>query len=102
MFFLVTEDLLVPSSSQPFDKLGLSVFPNPTTSTLHLQLQYSHATQGKLLIENLAGQALHTEALNLGPTLQSSEVDVADCTSGVCVLRLQTGLEQVVRKFVKE
>lgn len=102
MVFLVTEDLLVHSSSQPFDKLDFSVFPNPTASTLHLQLQHPQAAQGKLLIENLAGQTLYAEDLDLSPVLQSWEVDVAGWPSGVYVVRLQAGGEQVVRKFVKE
>ncbi|NRA52423.1 MAG: T9SS type A sorting domain-containing protein, partial [Phaeodactylibacter sp.] len=72
------------------------------TSTLHLQLQRAQSTQGQLQIENLSGQTLHTEALNLNPALQSWQVDVADWPSGVYVVRLQTGSEQVVRKFVKE
>jgi hypothetical protein len=102
MVFLVTEDLLVHSYNQPSNELSLSVFPNPATSTLHLQLRHAQSTQGKLQIENLSGQTLHTEALNLGPALQSWRVNVADWPSGVYVVRLQAGGQQVVRKFVKE
>ena len=82
--------------------MQLTLFPNPTTSTLHLQLQHAQSTQGQLQIENLAGQTLHTEALDLGPALQSWQVDVADWPSGVYVVRLRAGAEQVVRKFVVE
>ena len=102
MVFLVTEELLVSTNNQPLGKLVFTLFPNPTTSTLHLQLQHAQSTQGKLQIENLAGQTLHTEDLNLSPALQSWEVDVADWPSGVYVVRLRAGAEQVVRKFVKE
>lgn len=102
MTIQVTPDLIVSNSNPFLQPDGLNLFPNPTTSTLHLQLQYSQATQGKLLIENLAGQTLHAEALKLRPALQSWQVDVADWPSGVYVVRLQAGAEQVVRKFVKE
>ncbi|WP_425422171.1 T9SS type A sorting domain-containing protein [Phaeodactylibacter xiamenensis] len=83
-------------------KIRLNLFPNPTSSALHIQLQHAQSTQGKLQIENLSGQTLHTETLNLSPTLQSWQVDVADWPSGVYVVRLQAGSEQVVRKFVVE
>jgi hypothetical protein len=102
MMVEIDSSLLVNSILQPIPIDQLTLFPNPTTSTLHLQLQYSQATQGKLLIENLAGQTLHAEALKLRPALQSWEVDVAGWPSGVYVVRLQAGAEQVVRKFVKE
>jgi hypothetical protein len=95
-------DLVVSTEESIGDDFEINLFPNPTTSTLHLQLQYSQATQGKLLIENLAGQTLYAEALKLRPALQSWQVDVADWPSGVYVVRLQAGAEQVVRKFVKE
>ena len=91
-------------SNLSFDSIeGLvSIFPNPANSTLNIQLQHNQSTQGKLQIENLSGQTLHTETLNLSPNLQSWQVDVADWPSGVYVVRLQAGADQVVRKFVKE
>ena len=102
MTIQVTPDLVV-SNRDLFPQLNeLILFPNPTTSTLHLQLQHAQSAQGKLLIENLAGQTLHAQALNLSPSLQSWEVDVADWPSGVYVVRLQAGAQQVVRKFVVE
>jgi hypothetical protein len=95
-------DLVVSTEESIGDDFKINLFPNPSTSILHLQLQHAQSTQGKLLIENLAGQTLHTEALDLSPALQSWRVDVADWPSGVYVMRLQAGSEQVVRKFVKE
>ena len=91
-------------SNLSFDSIeGLvSLFPNPANSTLNIQLQYTQSTQGQLQIENLSGQTLHTEALNLNPALQSWQVDVADWPSGVYMVRLQAGAEQVVRRFVVE
>ena len=91
-------------SNLSFDSIeGLvSIFPNPANSTLNIQLQHNQSTQGKLQIENLSGQTLHTETLNLSPNLQSWQVDVADWPSGVYVVRLLAGSDQVVRKFVKE
>ncbi|NRA52424.1 MAG: T9SS type A sorting domain-containing protein [Phaeodactylibacter sp.] len=94
-----------PVSIAPEEQIAamqLTLFPNPTTSTLHIQLQHAQSTQGKLQIENLTGQTLHAETLNLSPALQSWQVDVADWPSGVYVVRLLAGAKQVVRKFVKE
>ena len=102
MTIQVTPDLVV-SNSDLFPLLNdLVIFPNPSNSTLNLQFQFPQSTQGKLQIENLSVQTLHTEALDLSPALQSWQVDVADWPSGVYVVRLQAGGQQVVRKFVKE
>lgn len=102
LMFEIDEEMIVSQYEVESTEDGFWLFPNPTTSTLHLQLQHAQATQGKLQIENLAGQILHAEALTLSPTLQSWQVDVADWPSGVYVVRLLAGSDQVVRKFVKE
>jgi hypothetical protein len=102
LMFEIDEEMIVSQYEVESTEDGFWLFPNPTTSTLHLQLQRAQATQGKLQIENLAGQTLHAETLNLSPTLQSWRVDVADWPSGVYVVRLLAGAQQVVRKFVKE
>jgi hypothetical protein len=98
----IDSNMLVSSLDIAPLKAIMSLFPNPANSTLNIQLQHNQSTQGKLQIENLSGQTLHTEALNLNPALQSWQVDVADWPSGVYVVRLQAGAEQVVRKFVVE
>ncbi|MCR9103221.1 MAG: T9SS type A sorting domain-containing protein [bacterium] len=95
-------DLVVNTKKVSDESFKINLFPNPTTSTLHLQLKHAQSTQGKLQIENLSGQTLHAEALNLSPDLQSCQVNVADWPSGVYVVRLLAGSDQVVRKFVKE
>ena len=82
--------------------VGFQLFPNPVSSTLHLKLQQLHTTEGKLIIENLSGQMLYTEDLNLSPAPRSWQLDVGGWPSGVYVVRLQVGGEQMVRKFVKE
>lgn len=100
--FEIDEEMIVSQLEVESTEDGFWLFPNPVSSTLHLQLQFPQSTQGKLLIENLAGQTLHTEALNLSPALQSWQVDVADWPSGVYVVRLLAGAQQVGRKFVVE
>ncbi|WP_282782131.1 T9SS type A sorting domain-containing protein, partial [Phaeodactylibacter xiamenensis] len=82
--------------------VGFQLFPNPVRSTLHLKLPQLHITEGKLIIENLSGQMLYTEDLNLSPASRSWQLDVGGWPSGVYVVRLQVGAEQMVRKFVKE
>jgi hypothetical protein len=81
---------------------SFQLFPNPVSSTLHLQLPQLHTTEGKLIIENLSGQMLYTEDLNLSPAPRSWQLDVGGWPRGVYVVRLQVGAEQMVRKFVKE
>ena len=102
LMFEIDEEMIVSQLEVESTEEGFWLFPNPVTSTLQLQLRHTQSTQGKLQIENLSGQTLHTEALNLSPALQSWQVDVADWPRGVYVVRLLAGSEQVVRKFVKE
>jgi len=96
----VDSNMLVSSLNLSPLKGMMSFFPNPAYSTLNIQTQYTQSTKGKLLIENLAGQTIHSEDLNLSPVLQSWQVNVSNWSSGVYVVRLQAGAEQVVQRFV--
>ena len=85
------------------DLLGRSISISPNPATDHLQIQLpSLSTSAALTIQNLQGQALYQNRLQLSPTLQTHEIQVAGWPAGVYVLRVQSGERQWVRKFVVE
>lgn len=100
MMIDIDESMLV-STAVPFVKGILSLFPNPVTLTLTLQLNSFQAESATLTLRNAAGQLQHQEQLKLGPQLQQHQVDVSAWPPGVYFLRLQAGGRQVVRRFVK-
>ena len=96
----VTDDILV-SNRAGLQQLALpSIYPNPATEQLNIQTQGIFAS-AVLVIQNLQGQTLHQEKLQLSPTLQEHQVDLRDWPAGVYVLSLQAeGNAPVVRRFV--
>ena len=93
-----------PVSATPKEQMAtlrITLFPNPAKDLLQIQLP-SLPTSAALTIQNLQGQTLYQDRLQLSPTLQTHEVQVAGWPAGVYVLRVQSGARQWVRKFVVE
>ncbi|MCO6492498.1 MAG: T9SS type A sorting domain-containing protein [Phaeodactylibacter sp.] len=100
MMIDIDESMLV-SAAAPFIDGILSLFPNPATHTLQLQLNSFQAEKATLTIHNAAGQMQYREQLELSPQLQPHQVDVSAWPPGVYFLSLQAGGRQAVRRFVK-
>ena len=98
----IDESILVGENSISAGAPVLSIYPNPAQEALHLQLSHFQATDALLQVMNLQGQALYQNRLQLSPTLQTHEIQVAGWPAGVYVLRVQSGERQWVRKFVVE
>ena len=97
----ITEEDIITNTQQEELAEGVDLFPNPATDHLQIQLP-SLSTSAALTIQNLQGQALYQNRLQLSPTLQTHEIQVAGWPAGVYVLRVQSGERQWVRKFVVE
>ena len=101
MTILVTDDMLVSNRSVLQPTSLLSVYPNPAKDIVQIQLP-NLSSPADLTIQNLQGQTLLRDRIQLSPALQTHEIQVADWPAGVYVLRVQSGERQWVRKFVVE
>jgi len=89
------------TSEDQMTTLQINLFPNPVTSQLNIQLP-SLSTPADLTIQNLQGQTLFRDRIQLSPALQTHEIQVVDWPAGLYILRVQSGARQWVRKFVVE
>jgi len=76
----------------------LSIFPNPAFNQLNIT--YNIAQQGVVNIFDVLGRKVME--FTLYPYFKSRIIDVTDLTAGMYELRLITGNEELVKKFVKE
>jgi len=95
------EDIVLETEEKASEAHNLSLFPNPATHTLHLQLSSFQPAAATLTIQNAAGQLLRQEQLELSVQMRQHSVDVSSWPPGVYFLRVQAGGRQVVRRFVK-
>lgn len=99
----VDSSMLVSTYAPSLLQGVLSVYPNPTQETLHLQLSHFKADNALLQVMNLQGQTLHQESLQLSPAIEGHEIDLRGWPAGVYVLSIQAeGSAPVVRKIVVE
>ncbi len=81
-------------SNTAFERIGLSIYPNPTSKLLHIEA--SQTDISRVEIFDLQGkQVMQVSATNL------SEIDVSQLTNGMYFLKVSTSDGELTRKFVK-
>lgn len=74
------------------------VFPNPTASTLTIQLKNSLSTKGQLVIKDIAGRTVATQTVNASTAL--IPVNVQQLPAGRYFLTIQNNNELIKESFV--
>ncbi|KGE89380.1 MAG: T9SS type A sorting domain-containing protein [Phaeodactylibacter xiamenensis] len=102
MTMLVTEELIL-SSLPGAESLPavVSIYPNPAASMVNIDFA-APGQSVEVAILNLEGKVMRRLEVEGSSAVRTEQIDVADWPSGVYLLRLQTGSEQVVRRFVVE
>ncbi|WP_421946971.1 T9SS type A sorting domain-containing protein [Phaeodactylibacter xiamenensis] len=102
MTMLVTEELILSSlpGAQSLPAV-VSIYPNPAASMVNIDFA-APGQSVEVAILNLEGKVMRRLEVEGSSAVRTEQIDVADWPSGVYLLRLQTGSEQVVRRFVVE
>lgn len=82
---------------------SLSVYPNPATDAITLNINSTVAASGCVLsISNILGQSVYTNQVKLQNGSNTINVNVASLTTGTYIVSLRNGKEVLNSKFVKE
>ncbi len=78
---------------------NLHLFPNPTNATIFVQLDLIKTANVTLQVTTIVGQSVVSKVVG---TMQSEliELPTNNLASGVYILHINTGTEQITRKFV--
>ena len=90
-------ELLEEASAEP----TLSLFPNPTATTLNFQLDSDHEGPVRYVISDLSGRTVRTGQYDKVGYLLQDELNVAQLPMGTYTLRVIEGDRQLVQRFVK-
>ena len=77
-----------------------ALYPNPTQSTLTLQLSEAIKKNLTIQIKNTLGQTIKT--LQLSPGNKDLEIDVSDLSEGLYFVQYRSGETNVTKKFIKQ
>jgi hypothetical protein len=94
------DNIAISGANVGFDELStaadnVSVYPNPAND--NLTIATNSATNQKLEIYNITGQAIYTSDM-----LAYKSIDISGFPSGIYILQLKTDKEILVKKFVKQ
>jgi len=106
--YLITLGVSVQIDDVVFGKVGtlstkdnkltsFSIYPNPTTDKLNVQSQDQNSID-RIAVYNMLGQQI--KSITVGK--RATQIDVADLSQGIYVLKVETDLGNAVSRFVKE
>ncbi len=97
---LVVDPILcspVTGIEQRDPEFGVKVYPNPANTTVYVDVNQADKST-KVLIYNLQGQLIHTQAVSSRIT----PVNIADFTNGLYILKVESEKGVSTNKFIKE
>jgi hypothetical protein len=75
----------------------ISIYPNPANDFLNIQ--FNHGLSGEVKIYNVAGKELVSNKLNRSTPL--CKLDVSGLSNGIYFVQIDTGKDQISRRFIK-
>jgi len=83
--------------------LGMSVFPNPIESRLHLNINTKHTSEVRLFVSNITGKTVLQRTVDLREGEDNIlAINVEDIPRGVYVIAIQNETHQSVTKLIKQ
>ena len=79
--------------------IAATVFPNPANGQAYLLLRSDKAEPVSVEITNMLGQVMRTQQVNPTSGLNTFALDVQGLQSGVYLVTLTNGKEQLVKKL---
>jgi hypothetical protein len=90
------------ATSDPADRIGLEVFPNPAIDQLHLVFELPKANFVSASIVDMLGRTVQHFPKNFYPQGDIQlDLPLENLSNGLYFLQLQIGNESIVRKFVR-
>jgi len=82
-------------SNTNFDKVELTIYPNPTSNLLHIETKQTDVTAVEIF--DLQGKSVKQVSL-----VNETNINVSDLANGMYFIKIATANGQVTRKFVKK
>lgn len=95
----ITPDYLFdPLSLSGLEDLEATIFPNPTSGQISIELTAPAGYENQLLIQNISGEILLQEKLNS----KTANIDVSRFPSGMYFVSLENEKGRMMKKIIKE
>ncbi len=92
----LTNGIAVPSSLLQF-----SIYPNPFTSKVKIEIQNHNLKQATLTIKNVFGQKVFNYQENIINSIYTNEIDLSYLANGIYLLEVNADGERSLHKIIK-
>lgn len=87
-----------PLSTDEFSIRNFVLFPNPSSSMLHLKFQ-QYISEGNIMVFDVLGEMLVNKTLN---DTDSVELNVSNLVQGVYFVKVKSGIVSQTKQFIKD
>ena len=79
---------------------GLSLYPNPATDFLHIQMEENTSEPLLLIVTDLLGKPVLEETFRFNGSGKTQSMDVANLSKGIYLIQLRSGDRMMTRKLI--
>ncbi|MCD6063982.1 MAG: Secretion system C-terminal sorting domain [Flavipsychrobacter sp.] len=79
----------------------INVLPNPSGHSVSINYELETARPVCAIVTNVTGAAVYTAKDDRSSNIGCIEVDIQSWPAGMYIIRMQTGIETVIRSFLK-
>jgi hypothetical protein len=78
----------------------MTLYPNPTSGLLNMQIQSAETQDMQIRVMNMLGEVLYTEKLNVISGTQQKALDFTGYPKGIYILQVLTKTESAAQRFI--
>ncbi len=79
---------------------GISLYPNPATDLLTIQMTNQKSWSGSLELYSVEGKMMMKRLITFNPGIEEFQVDVSSVPAGICLLKMVNDNEVITRKVM--
>lgn len=102
--FIVKSSSVVLSAEEGFDISGFAgeIYPNPVANEANLELTLKEPLNATVSIYNQTGQIVYNRKYSLKAGRQLLKANISDLSSGIYLLKINDGSNQLTKRFIKQ
>jgi hypothetical protein len=83
-----------------FTKAGINIFPNPATTEVTVQMNFTESVNVEFALIDLVGQTLIAQDLIFTPGLTSKTIDLSNLSNGIYLVKMKKGSSVYTNKLI--
>ncbi|MEM1136939.1 MAG: Ig-like domain-containing protein [Bacteroidota bacterium] len=98
----VSVDQVLSTAGMSIDEIDIQIYPNPTTDFTRISYQLNKSNDVGIALADLTGKIYYSQSIsgNIGENIH--QVNLNNLSSGIYLLRIETGQKRYIEKIIKQ